>query len=453
MLFSWLITHQTASLEIRERFALSPAQCSEVQQKLLALDQVRSCLVLGTCNRTEIYLTTSDSTTLPTDEQIDAWMAVVFAADLTPLLPIRRVLQGEDAALHLMEVAAGLDSQILGDTEILGQIRTAWKDCKELAIPDTALQTLMHRVLLAARRVRSETTLTRGVLSLSSVAARQCQPVFGQTDKLKAMILGSGKTAHLTARHLQREGVKQFLIAGRNGEKVGEMARLLDGEPLTLDECTDHLWRADILVGTCTLSEPLLGPEEMRKSLQKRRYRPQLLLDMAVPRNIEPKVAEIEEVYLFNLEQLAVEIDETLARRQQQIPAVRAILEEEMKLYRQQANFATAAGLIRDFRHMGEKDADNTAQRLGEKLSQGKLDEGELAEQLRALSRRLMHLPTMLLREVGRHGLDDTRQRWNKWMPGDEGNLDGEPEPAASTESAGTEPVDQLEDDGKPDHD
>ena len=328
---------------------------------------------------------------------------------------------------HLMAVAGGLESSLLGDAQILGQVRAAWREAELLAASrhterqrggtrrdvDDELRFMMAAVLQAGRRVRAETGLGQGAVSVGSVAARKYRLLFTAAEPLRVLLVGSGKTALLTARHLRREGVRQFRVAARNSAAAAAVAAEVGGVAIGLDVLPSELAAADIVVGTSASPQPLISAEMVRRGQQDRRYKPQLLLDLAVPRDIDAEVAQIPEAFLLNLDQLEEEADDNLAAREGAVADAERIVREEMGLFRRRAGLQGAASLVLSFRDLGKDEVERVAQSLSALLAAGKLSEDELRTQLRGLSRRLMHLPTVLLRESGGGDMEEVRGRWS----------------------------------------
>lgn len=421
MLFSWLITHQTAPLAVREQCALPRAARARARSVFLAAPAVQSCLIISTCNRTEICLSVDEGADF--DEQtLDAQVVQALELTLADIRPVRRILRGDEVVHHLMRIACGLESSVLGDAQILGQIREAWKETLADGEVAAEMQRMMLVVLANAREVRAQTELGRGAVSVSAVAARQYRRIFGDAETLTALLVGSGKTAQLTARHLRSHGVKRFLVVARNRRASVALAATVQGEAMPLEELPDRLWQADIVVGTSASSEPLIGVAQVRSALKRRRYRPQLLLDLAVPRDIHPQVAEIPEAYLLNMDQLEEEADENLACRQQAAERAEHILAEAMSRFRHRDGMAAVAALVQSFRAQGQRDVAQTLDVLSGQLRQGSLSEEELKRQLNTLAKRLMHLPTRLLHEIGGSGMEEVRARIGQLLEDMRGN-------------------------------
>ena len=458
MIFAWLLTHKSAPLAVRERCSLTGAALHNAYEHLLRQPPVHSCLILSTCNRTEIYLSLSpgelagdqpgEGTSSWPGEVTSKWLddVVVEAlglrtGDVPKLSEMRSIRRDEEAVAHLMAVAGGLESSLVGDAQILGQVRAAWREAKLVAASrdtepfaasrdtelfaasrrqddrhgevDDELRFMMAAVLQAGRRVRAETGLGQGAVSVGSVAARKYRLLFTAAEPLRVLLVGSGKTALLTARHLRREGVRQFRVAARNGAAAAAVAAEVGGVAIGLDALPSELATADIVVGTSASPQPLISAEMVRRGQQDRRYKPQLLLDLAVPRDIDAEVAQIPEAFLLNLDQLEEEADDNLASREGAVADAERIVREEMGLFRRRAGLRGAASLVLGFRDLGESEVERVVQSLSALLAAGELSEDELRAQLRGLSRHLMHLPTVLLRESGSGSLEEVRERWS----------------------------------------
>ena len=305
------LNHRGAPLEIRERIAY---RASEV---LEALDLVRStsgageAVLLSTCNRTEVYLVESGQDAAPA-----AWAAISarLGSEASPYGYVRR---DRDAVGHLFRVASGLDSMVLGEAQIHGQVRDAWEQCRPHAGP--VLNRLFQTSLYTAGRVRSETTVARGAASVSSAAVQLAKQIFGSLAGKRAMVLGAGEMAELALECLADQGVRTSIVANRTFERATEMASRHGAVAVHYDECWSALADVDVLVCSTAAPHPVVGVEQVRPALESRRDRPLCILDIAMPRDVEPAVGELANVFLYNLDDLHAVVSSNLERRHREI--------------------------------------------------------------------------------------------------------------------------------------
>lgn len=421
MLSCWFISHKTANLHTREAYALSSSQRDAVAAQLLSQTSVLGCMVLSTCNRTEFYLCLdpayAGSDDLTADAGMDALilstMARTLAAETTEsgainfqdsLRGLRTILWERQALAHLIRVAAGMDAQVLGDAQILGQVRQSWLDSRAQKHSCSELDQIMDLVLHSSKKIRNQTNIGEGVLSIASLATRKVQRIFSNQLQLKTLLLGAGKTALLTARHLHAQGIDTFFIAARQLSKAEQFAQQLPDAttiPVQLAEVEHYLPQCDILVGASASPQTLIQAHHIQTALQKRNYKPQLLLDLAVPRDIDPKVAQLPEAFLFDLDHLEEEADEGLIRRQQAIPQAERIISETIEAFVRKQNASQAEQRIKSYREQSLADMERVLAALLPRLQENNLTPDELRTEIRSLSRRLIHTPTVWLREYG----------------------------------------------------
>jgi glutamyl-tRNA reductase len=320
-LFCIGINHRTAKVETRERYAL---QCSE--EALRAESGCAEALILATCNRVEAYL----SATSPlTTEQIARCLMGGAAAAIDDGSAFYRH-EGEDCARHLFRVAAGLDSMVIGETEILGQVKKAYAQARESGSAGPLLHRLFQRAFRVAKQVRSRTDITRGAVSVGSVAVDLAVKIFGDLRERKILILGAGETSERTARALSSRGVTDIRVSNRSFERAESLAELVRGRAVSFHEWTKQCAEIDILISSTSSEEPLLTPDILSPLIRERSDRPLFIIDIAVPRDVAPEVNEMDGVYLYDIDSLQSIAEQALALRREQIAAGERIIAEHV---------------------------------------------------------------------------------------------------------------------------
>jgi glutamyl-tRNA reductase len=315
-LFCVGISHHTASVETRERYAGGTEE-----QALLGSGAWKEALVLSTCNRVEIY--GSSDRPVATDEIIPAlWRS---NADLDRNDVLYRY-DGEICAQHLFRVVAGLDSMVIGETEILGQAKKAYEAARASGSAGPLLHRLFQRAFRVAKQVRSSTDITRGAVSVGSIAVDLALKIFGDLRECSVLVLGAGETSERTARALKSRGVADIRVSNRSFERGQNLAELVQGRAIPFHDWTDQCHEIDILITSTSAEEPLVTPALLSPMLRSRPDRPLFIIDIAVPRDVAPDVNEMEGVYLYDIDSLRSIAEQSLAMRRQQVAAAEEII-------------------------------------------------------------------------------------------------------------------------------
>ena len=314
------ISHHTASVETRERYA-----GRATEQELLASGAWKEALVLSTCNRVEIY--GSSEGPVATEEIIPAlWQS---NADLDDNEVLYRY-DGENCAQHLFRVVAGLDSMVIGETEILGQAKKAYEAARSSGSAGPLLHRLFQRAFRVAKQVRTSTDITRGAVSVGSVAVDLAVKIFGDLRECSVLVLGAGETSERTARALNSRGVTDIRVSNRSFERAQNLAELVHGRAVPFDNWTEQCREIDILISSTSAEEPVVTPERLSPMLRSRPDRPLFIIDIAVPRDVAPEVNEMDGVYLYDIDALQSIAEQSLAMRRQQMSAAEKIIAEHV---------------------------------------------------------------------------------------------------------------------------
>ncbi len=337
-LFCVGISHHTAEVEVRERYATQ----SKAETFLRDQCGCSEALVLATCNRVEVYGAAADS--IPTTE-IARSLLPNEQADLTEAPEFYRY-ESVDCVQHLFRVAAGLDSMVVGETEILGQTKKAYAQARELGTAGPCLHRLFQRAFRVAKQVRSRTEITRGAVSVGSVAVELAVKIFGELRGRKVLVLGAGETSERTARALVSRGVSDLRVSNRSLEHAQDLANLVGGCAVPFDCWQKECGEIDILISSTASDEALLTASMLRPIVSERRDRPLFIIDIAVPRDIAPDVNDLEGVYLYDIDSLQAIADQSLVRRRQEIAAGEEIIAEHVTAFSESTGDGKAPGRI-----------------------------------------------------------------------------------------------------------
>ena len=394
------VNHRTAPLEVRERFAHAAREVPGSLERVLAAG-ARGGVLLSTCNRTEFYLTEPGDTAPET-----VW--ALLAERLVEGRGAREygyAHRDRDAVRHLYRVSSGLDSMLLGESQIQGQVREAWEISKGQAGP--VLHRLFQSALLVGARVRSETGLGMGAASAPSAAVALAGKIFNRLAGRSALILGAGDMAELAATCLAAEGVRVTLVANRSYERAQAIAEALGGgaRALALDEAWEHFGEADIVLSSTAAPHAVVTWERVASAIARRGDRPLCILDLAVPRDVEPAVGQLENVFLYDVDDLQAVAAQAAAERRTEIPAAERIVSEEVERFWAWYGGLAVVPALKEVRDRLEQMRAAELERALRRLAHLSAEDREQIEHLsHALLNKFLHRPTIALKEAARSG-------------------------------------------------
>jgi glutamyl-tRNA reductase len=323
------VSHKTAPVEVRERLAFRPETIPAALADLKSREGIAEAVILSTCNRVEITVTTDDQ--YDPQSIIDSFLADQKHADSGSIAPHLYRHEGRDAIHHLFRVAASLDSMVVGEPQILGQLKTAYAAAKDCGSVCGWLDGLMTRAFGVAKKVRSETGVGQMAVSISYAAVELARKIFGSLANRKIMIVGAGKMSELAARHLRRSGASHVFVTNRTHERAIEMAALFQGTPVEYTRFVSMLPEVDIVITSSGAPHYILHKDEMQRVIAARRNKPMFLIDIAVPRNIEPTVNDVDNVYLYDIDDLQEVVNSNLRERMKEADRAESMVTEEVE--------------------------------------------------------------------------------------------------------------------------
>jgi len=394
------LNHQTAPVDVRERLAIDDSNGDSALDSLRARPGVHEAVLLSTCNRTELYCRVDEQAQ---DEPL-RWLAEHHRVPESELGDYLYRHNGADAVRHLFRVATGLDSLVLGEPQILGQVKQAFQRARRLGSLGPVTDRLFQQCFATAKRVRTDTRIGAHPVSVAFAAVRLAEQAFTRIDQASILLIGAGDTIELAARHLRDRNARRLMIANRTLLHAQTLASQVGGFALPLDELGDHLAEADIVVSATASRLPVLGKEAVAAALRSRRNRPMLLLDLAVPRDIDPKVAELADVYLYSVDDLEQVIDENRRSRREAADQAEAIIELQVEHYVAWWRGSDAHELLRQLRSQAGRQSEQALEQARRQLAAGKPAEQVIEQLAHQLTNRLMHQPSSRLREAARDG-------------------------------------------------
>ena len=321
------LNHKTAPVEVRERFAVGQGKLGEAAGELLELHGVTEAVVISTCNRTEFYLAAASAT--PAFNQLVEHLTVKISLDGNATSHFYK-MEKCSAARHLCRVVSGLDSMMLGETEIFGQVKQSYQAALDSGTTAAVLNRLFQRAFGIGKKVRTETSIQEGSTSVGNVAVDLAEKIFGHLKDSEVMILGAGEMSRITAQSLVSRGARSIFVANRSYDRAAELAAEMGGSAVRFDDWQGVLERVDIVIASTGAPHAIIRRDEVEKVRRARKYRPLFFIDIAVPRDIDPAVGEIEEVYLYDIDTLEQLASAAREKRLKQIEECERIIDEEL---------------------------------------------------------------------------------------------------------------------------
>ncbi|WP_178863596.1 glutamyl-tRNA reductase [Thiomicrorhabdus cannonii] len=401
-LLSFGVNHETAPVNIRETVSFSSERALSAIDELKNQQLVSECIILSTCNRTEIYCT------LRASDQAQAvfkWLHDFFDLPANTLMPYLYSHQGLDSVKHIMRVASGLNSLVLGEPQIFGQIKEAYNLAHKADSVHHTLENLFQHIFRTVKQVRTDTAIGSSPVSVAFSAVTLSKQFFGDLSEQTALLLGAGETIELVARHLKESHIGKLIIANRTLERAHNLAEAIGGYAIGLNEIDSHLHEADIVIGSTGSPTAILHKAQVVPALKRRKNRPMFMVDIAVPRDIDPKIDELEDVYLYTVDDLHEIIEDNKQSRQTAALEAEEIIEVQAENFMAQFLATQQVNpLIQRFRQQSCDIKEHALQQALHQLELG-VDPQEVVKKLaNQLTNRLLHTPTKQLHQAGLNG-------------------------------------------------
>ena len=390
------VSHRTAALDVRERLMVSASELSAALGEVSRATGAREAVIISTCNRTELYLAGGD-------ESVSGAMDFLSRRIGESAEPYAYVRRDRDAATHLFRVASGLDSMILGEAQIQGQVRDAWELGR--AASGVVLNRLFQAALGVASRVRTETALGRGAASVSSASVQLAKQIFGSLGGRRAMVLGAGEMAELALECLVDEGVRTAVVANRTFERATVLAARYGATAMHVDECWAQVADVDVLLCSTAAPHPVVRVAHLEPALARRGDRPLCVIDIAFPRDVDPAVREMENVFLYDLDDLRAVVAANIERRREELPSAENVIADEVERYWQWLAGLHAVPVVTEMRASAEQMRAKEVAQLLRRMPNLTASDREAIEQLsRALMNKFLHEPSVRLKAAASNG-------------------------------------------------
>lgn len=394
------VNHRTASVGVRERVAFLPQSMTLALQAACDVPGICEMAILSTCNRTELYCVTDTAST----RIVRDWLARYQGLDAALMRDIFYEFRDERAVAHMMRVASGLDSMVLGEPQILGQMKDTYAQARQSGTLGSELGRLFEQVFAVAKRVRTETAIGENPVSVAYAAVSMARHIFSDMRETRALLIGAGSTIELVARHLREIGVRQIIVANRTLTRGQALADTLGAQAIVLGDIPLHLHTADIVIASTASQLPILGKGAVEQALRQRKHRPMFMVDIAVPRDIEPEVGRLNDVYLYTVDDLKQVIEENIKSREGAAREAEHLVESGAADYMRQLKALESVSTLRQFRDTAEQWRDLELEKALRALRRGNDPEAVLRMMARGLTNKLLHAPTVQVRKASAEG-------------------------------------------------
>jgi glutamyl-tRNA reductase len=400
------VNHRSASLDIREKVVFAPENMTKALQNLIKTLDISEAAILSTCNRTEIYIITSDDFTNSKNKVLN-WLTGYHQLMPSSLDGCYYAYENDYAVRHLMRVASGLDSMILGEPQILGQLKSSYAVAQEAGTVSVKLNQLFQQAFLIAKRVRTKTAIGQNPVSVAYAGVKLSQQIFSNFQDVHVLLIGAGETIELVARHLLEKQVGSITVSNRTLLRAEELAQEFNAHTILFSDIPEFLEKADILISSTGSQLPILGKGAVESAIKRRKHKPMFMLDLAVPRDIEPEVAELDDIYLFTIDDLQEVILENMRSRENAADKAEKIIEDGVIEWKSHMQGLDSASVIRNFRKNIETTRDIEVQKALVSLHADENPEEILRSLARNLTNKFMHTPSKVLKQALEEGRQD----------------------------------------------
>ncbi|HET7628298.1 MAG TPA: glutamyl-tRNA reductase [Bacillales bacterium] len=429
------LNHHTAPVDIREKFAFTEDSFEQALKQLRAQKSILEAVVLSTCNRTEIYVVADQSHT--GRYYTKAFLAEWFGTDREVFAPYLDIREDEHAVEHLFRVSCGLDSMILGETQILGQVREAFFAAQQANTTGTLFNHVFKQALTIAKKAQTETNINENAVSVSYAAVELAKQIFGSLERKNVLIVGAGKMSELTAKHLHACGVSHVTVANRTHARAEQLADKFSGKPIAMEEIGRSLVKADILISSTGSDGVVITKERVAAAVKKRRGRPLFMVDIAVPRDIDPALHEMDGVFLYDIDDLNEIVQTNLAERKKEAEKIELMIERELAAYRDWLNTLGVVPIITALRQKALAIQAETMESIERKLPD--LDEREkkvLRKHTKSIVNQLLRDPITGIKDLAGEPNSEHALQWFTKLFAIEEEVKAEMEKQAATQRA-----------------
>ncbi len=403
-LLAFGINHKTAPVDIREKVAFAPDKLGAALKDLLTLTAVNEAAIVSTCNRTELYCDLSEADSA----EVVAWFRAYHSLSAEELEPYIYTHLDNQAVQHILRVASGLDSLVLGEPQILGQIKDAYHTASQAGAIGHLLNRLFQHTFSVAKEVRTDTAIGSSPVSVAFAAVSLAKQIFSDLSEHTALLIGAGDTIDLVARHLNDQGIKHLIVANRTVERAMTLTnQFMHSEAIALADIPSRLAETDMIISSTASQLPILGKGAVESALKSRKHRPMFMVDIAVPRDIEPEVGDLSDIYLYTVDDLHEVIEEGRQSREEAAEQAQEIIENQVEHYMGWLRSLEAVDTIRSYREHAELLRDEAMHNARRQLAAGRDPETVMSELARVLTQKLLHQPTVQMNRAAFEGREE----------------------------------------------
>ncbi|MGB5226426.1 MAG: glutamyl-tRNA reductase [Arenicellales bacterium] len=396
-LFNFGINHRTAPVNIREQTAFAPDKLVTALADITDTGGAREATILSTCNRTEIYCSHEQAN----ENSLIGWFCDYHRLRAKEIEPYLYRHPGDEAVRHAFRVASGLDSMVLGEPQILGQMKEAFATAHKTGVTGKLLNQLFQHTFSVAKQVRTDTQIGASAVSVAYAAVKLAKQIFSDLSQKTVLLIGAGETIELTAQHLSQQQVGHIIVSNRTVERAQKLSDLVHGEAITLAELPTRLHEADIVIASTASQLPILGKGAVEQALKKRRHRPIFMVDLAVPRDIEAEVGELSDIFLYTVDDLQNVVEENLQSRREAASEAEEIIDLQVNQFVNWIKSLDAVPMIRALRENADTLRQVELDKAHRLLASGETAEVVIEALARSLTNKLTHAPTAALKEAG----------------------------------------------------
>ncbi len=397
------INHKTAPVAVREKISFNPDKLSVALQEMLRAVQCREVAILSTCNRTELYLV-QDGDVEITQQRLIKWLESYHNVPVTTILPSLYWHQDRHAVNHMMRVACGLDSLVLGEPQILGQMKQAYSQAKAAGSMALVMDRLFQRTFGVAKQVRTETDIGASAVSVAFASVNLAKHIFASLDKARVLLIGAGETIELVAKHLYENNVGKITVANRTLVRAEQMANKIGADVITLAQIPEYMCDADIVISSTGSTLPIIGKGMVEQALIARKHQPIFMVDLAVPRDIEEQVSALEDVFLYTVDDLQGIISKNIENRRKAAVQAESIVNFQSDSFMAWLRGLNTQDTVISYRKQCLSNRDQLLEKALLQLKSGKASEAVIAELATKLTNKFMHAPTSALQSAAQGG-------------------------------------------------
>lgn len=407
------INHLSAPIEIREQVAFAPEQLFAAHTALFQLNAVQAAVIVSTCNRSELYC---DLTNLDATARLLSWLAEFHHLNSDQLVHCSYQKVEGEAMRHLSRVASGLDSQVIGEPQIFGQLKSAYAVAQSAQTLSGSLNLLFQHSFSVAKAVRTDTAIGRNPISIAYAAVDLSSRLFANLTQCQVLLIGAGETIELVAKHLRERGISRITVANRTLERAKRLADAFGAKAILLGDIPEVLAQCDIVISSTASQLPILGKGTVERALKKRRHAPMFFVDIAVPRDIEVEVNELPDAYLYSVDDLQSVVADNMASRQNAAAEADALIEQAVQQFQMKQKERQAGRHIRALRAHVETLASRELQLAERRLKKGDDPQEVLTRLTHGLTRKFLHAPLRSMREASQQGVNTEIEPIYRWF-------------------------------------